>query len=298
MKVTVSVIQFSMSRYPEENILTAERMVRNAAASGANVIVLPELFEHRYFCQEMNSKYFDLAEEFDESYVVEKFSNVARELDVVIVVPFFEKDGALYYNSAAVVDADGSIAGKYRKTHVPLSACYHEKYYFTPSSNDYQVFDTYFGKIGILICWDQWFVEAVRALALQGVDLVVMPTAIGSEPDYPNGESYLHWARTIQGHSAANGVPIAVANRIGRERFGCTKIDFFGGSFITDNKGSVVAQIGGDLQLNGGVDPDPVEMKGHTQYTFDTVENERFRASWGLFRDRRPELYASLFVDN
>ena len=294
MTATIAALQMSMTRNVEENLRTAERMVRNAAANGANVIVLPELFSSRYFCQVQDPRFFDWAETAEDSEIVERFSKLARELDVVIPISFFEKDGNNYYNSVAVADADGTVLGVYRKTHIPQGPCYNEKYYFTPGNNKYEIFDTLYGKMGILICFDQWMPEAARALALNGADFIVMPTAIGDEPDYPNKESYHHWARTIQGHSAANGVPIVVANRIGRERFGKTKIDFYGGSFITDGKGAVVAQVGGEPQKNGGVDPSPVEMKGHIKYTIDFKENARFRASWGLFRDRRPELYTDL----
>lgn len=292
--ISPAVIQFSMSRQFRKNVPTAERMVRNAAANGANVIVLPELFKSQYFCQEQNQKWFKYAETFEESKLVRRFSNLAKELEVVIPIPFFEKYQKMYYNSVAVADTDGTIIGVYRKKHIPQGPCFNEKYYFTPNSDDYEVFYTRVGKIGVLVCFDQWFPEASRALALAGADLIVMPTAIGSEPDYPNGESYLHWARTIQGHSAANGIPIAVANRIGRERFGKTHIDFYGGSFITDNKGSVIAQVGGVVQSNGGVDPEPVIMKGHVKYSFNPRDNDIFRASWGLFRDRRPETYYKL----
>jgi N-carbamoylputrescine amidase len=296
MKTTVAALQFSVTRDVEDNLLTAERMIRNAVVNGAHVVVLPELFHTRYFCQEQNPKWFDLAETLEDSHIVHRFSELARELNIVIPISFFERVGNNYYNSVAVADADGTIIGVYRKTHIPQGPNYNEKYYFTPGSNEYEVFDTAFGKIGVLICFDQWMPEAVRALALDGADFIVMPTAIGTEPEYPDGESYLHWARTIQGHSAANGVPIAVANRIGRERFGKTKIDFYGGSFVTDNKGEVVAQVGGELQANGGVDPDPVVLKSYVKYTFDTEENQRFRASWGIFRDRRPDLYDSLII--
>ena len=291
---SVAVLQFSMTSSTEDNMWVAEKMVRNAAANGAEVIVLPELFSMRYFCQEQNPRWFDHAETYEESEVVTRFANLAGELGVVTIIPFFEKDENAYYNSVAVADVDGAVVGVYRKTHIPQGPCYNEKYYFRPSDNKLGVADTKFGRIGVLICWDQWFPEASRILTLLGADLIVMVTAIGSEPDFPNGESYLHWARTIQGHSAANGIPIAVANRIGRERFGHTKIDFYGGSFITDNKGSIAVQVGGDPQGNGGVDPEPVMMKGFAKTSFDKKENARFRALWGLFRDRRPELYEEL----
>jgi len=287
----VAVLQFSMNHDFGKNADRAERMVRNAAATGANVIVLPELFESRYFCQKMDPKFFEWAETVEEIGVVLRFSELAGELGVVIPIPFFEKKGNEYYNSCAVADADGTIIDIYRKTHIPMGKCYEEKFYFTPSREGIKVFDTKFGKIGIAICWDQWFPEAIRSLALAGADLIVMPTAIGSEPEFPNGESYYHWTRVIQGHSAANGVPIAVANRIGKEK----KIEFYGGSFITDNKGAVVSQVGGIIE-NGNPDHSPIQMKGHVTFEFDKVDYMIFRAYWGIFRDRRPELYASLCV--
>jgi len=291
MNMKVAVTQFSMNKDFDKNIDRAERMVRNAAATGANVIVLPELFESRYFCQTMDPKFFAWAETVDESFVVSKFSALAGELGVVIPIPFFEKKENEYYNSCAVADADGQILGVYRKTHIPMGKCYEEKFYFSPGRDEYNVFDTKFGKVGILVCWDQWFPEAARALALAGADLIVYPTAIGSEPEFPDGESYFHWVRAIQGHSAANGVPVVVANRIGKEK----KINFYGGSFITNNRGAIVAQVGG-VPENGNADPSPVEMKGHVTFEFDLVDNAIFRGFWGVLRDRRPELYTSLCV--
>lgn len=293
-KVTIATTQFTCTHDIYGNIERAEMLVRNAAANGAQVIVLQELFATKYFCQTQSPQYFKLADPADDSVIVEIFSKLAKELGVVIPIPFFEKDGNNYYNSVAVADADGSIIGVYRKTHIPQSKCYEEKFYFTPSSNPYEVFETKYGKLGVLICWDQWFSEAAKCLALEGADFIVYPTAIGSEPEFPNGESYLHWARTITGHAAATGVPVIVANRIGRERFGKTKIDFFGGSFIADGTGAVVTQVGGVPQKNGGVDPEPVDLKGYTKYTFDLDALENHRAFWGLYRDRRPELYSRL----
>ena len=291
MFMKVATLQFSMSKNFGINADRAERMVRNAAATGANVIVLPELFESRYFCQTMDPQFFAWAETVEESFVVSRFSALAGELGVVIPIPFFEKKENEYYNSCAMADADGKILGVYRKTHIPLSKCYEEKFYFSPGRDSYNVFDTKFGKIGLAICWDQWFPEVARSLALAGADLIVYPTAIGSEPEFPDGESYFHWMRTIQGHSAANGVPIVVANRIGKEK----KINFYGGSFITNNRGAVVAQVGG-VPENGNADPSPVEMKGHVTFEFDLVENAIFRGFWGVLRDRRPSLYTSLCV--
>ena len=285
----VATLQFSMNKDFDKNTDRAERMVRNAAATGANVIVLPELFESRYFCQTMDPKFFAWAETVEDSRVVSRFSALAGELEVVIPIPFFEKKDNEYYNSCAVADADGKILGVYRKTHIPLSKCYEEKFYFSPGRDEYKVFDTLVGKLGVLICFDQWFPEASRILSLAGAELIVMPTAIGSEPEFPDGETYAHWVRTIQGHSAANGIPVCVANRIGKEK----KIDFYGGSFITNNKGAIVAQVGG-VPVNGNADPSPIQMKGHVTFEFDHVEYAIFRGFWGLLRDRRPSLYASM----
>lgn len=288
-KTKVAVLQFGMDQYTEYNRDRAQRMVINAADAGAQVIVLPELFSSRYFCQTMNPKFFACAETLGDSEFVQGFARLAGELGVVLTIPFFEKNINNYYNSCAVADADGSIVGVYRKTHVPMGKCYEEKFYFTPGHGEYRVFDTKFGKIGVAICWDQWFPEIARCLALDGADLIVMPTAIGSEPEFPGGESYAHWVRTIQGHSAANGIPIAVANRIGTEK----KINFYGGSFITTNKGAIASQVGGVIE-NGNADPSPVQMKGHIIFELDREKNEHFRAFWGMFRDRRPELYGRI----
>ncbi|ABU43650.1 N-carbamoylputrescine amidase [Paramecium bursaria Chlorella virus NY2B] len=293
-KVTIATLQFECTKDVMGNIERAERMIRNAAANGAQVIVLQELFEMMYICQIQYPKFFKHAEPVNKSGTVHMFSNLAKELGVVIPIPFFEKDGNNYYNSVAVADADGSIVGVYRKTHIPQSECYEEKFYFTPSNNPYRVFETKFGKMGVLICWDQWFSEAAKCLALQGADFIVYPTAIGTEPEFPDGETYLHWARTITGHAAATGVPVIVANRIGHEELGGSEIDFYGGSFIADGTGAVVTQVGGVPQENGGVDPNPVELKGYTKYTFDLDALENHRAFWGLYRDRRPELYGRL----
>ncbi len=291
MFMKVATLQFSMNKDFGRNVDRAERMVRNAAVTGANVIVLPELFESRYFCQTASPSFFAWAETVEESFIVSKFSELAGELGVVIPIPFFEKKDNEYYNSCAVADADGKILDVYRKHHIPMGKCYEEKFYFSPGRDGYKVFDTKFGKIGVAICWDQWFPEVARALALAGAELIVYPTAIGSEPEFPDGESYIHWMRAIQGHSAANGVPIAVANRIGKEK----KIDFYGGSFITNNRGAVVRQIGG-VPENGNADPSPVAIKGHATYEFDRVEYAIFRGFWGILRDRRPESYKSLCV--
>jgi len=285
----VTSLQFAMSKNSDENMDRAERMVRQAAINGSNIIVLPELFCSRYFCQKMNPKFFSWAEPVENSIVVNRFSKLAGELGVVIPIPFFEQINNEYYNSCAVADANGEILGVYRKTHIPMGKCYEEKFYFTPSRENFEVFDTKFGKVGIAICWDQWFPEVARSLALAGAEIIIYPTAIGSEPEFPDGETYAHWARTIQGHSAANGIPVVVANRVGKEK----KIEFYGGSFITDNKGAIVSQIGGDPK-NGNADPSPIPIKGAVTFGFDRVDYKIFRAYWGIFRDRRPELYTSL----
>lgn len=291
INMKVSVVQFAMNKDFDKNTDRAERMIRNAAATGANIVVLPELFESRYFCQTMDPKFFAWAETAEESRVVSRFSALAGELGVVIPIPFFEKKGNEYYNSCAVADADGKILGVYRKHHIPMGKCYEEKFYFSPGRGGYKVFDTLVGKLGVLICFDQWFPEAVRCMALAGAELVVMPTAIGSEPEFPDGESYMHWVRVIQGHSAANGIPVCVANRIGQEK----KIEFYGGSFITNNKGAIMTQVGG-VPEHGNADPSPIQIKGHATFEFDRMEYAIFRGFWGLLRDRRPSSYTSLCV--
>ncbi len=284
-KVTVAAVQMYCNRSREENLAAAERAVRDAAAKGAQVILLPELFETWYFCQERNYSSYGLAMTLEENPAVQRLRRVAEELRVVLPVSFFERDGNVTYNSIAVIDADGSVLGVYRKTHIPDDHFYQEKFYFTPGNTGFRVWDTAYGRIGVGICWDQWFPEAARCMALMGAQLLFYPTAIGSEPII-ECDSMPHWRRCMQGHAAANVVPVIAANRVGRETVQPTKdnnnqsseLVFYGSSFITDETGEVLKDAGRTEE-------------GILLHTFDLDAVEEMRFSWGLFRDRRPEMY-------
>ena len=269
----------------EENIAKAERMVRQAASDGANVILLPELFELPYFCQEKNYDYYYLADKTEENPAVKRFMQVAKETGTVIPVSFYEKHGNAFFNTIAMIDCDGSLMGIYRKSHIPDDHFYQEKFYFTPGDTGFRVWKTQYGTIGVGICWDQWFPETARCMALMGAELLLYPTAIGSEPIL-EVDSAPHWQRVMQGHAAANLMPVIAANRIGTETVTpCMEnqqqesaLTFYGTSFITDATGAVLQQASRDY----------AEI---IQETFDLDELEEQRLSWGLFRDRRPEQY-------
>lgn len=245
--VTVAAIQMSIPETPEKSVEKAEKLVRKAAAEGANVILLPELFENWYFCQERRYDSYKLALPLEENPAVRRFQTVAKELSVVLPISFYEQDGNVLYNSVAMIDADGSVMGVYRKTHIPDDHFYQEKFYFTPGDTGFKVWDTRFGKIGVGICWDQWFPEAARCMALDGAELLFYPTAIGSEPVL-ECDSMPHWQRCMQGHAAANLVPVIAANRIGTETVTpdsenqqqSSSLTFYGSSFIADNTGALV----------------------------------------------------------
>ena len=283
--VTVAAIQMSIPETPEKSVEKAEKLVRKAAAEGANVILLPELFENWYFCQERRYDSYKLALPLEENPAVRRFQTVAKELSVVLPISFYEQDGNVLYNSVAMIDADGSVMGVYRKTHIPDDHFYQEKFYFTPGDTGFKVWDTRFGKIGVGICWDQWFPEAARCMALDGAELLFYPTAIGSEPVL-ECDSMPHWQRCMQGHAAANLVPVIAANRIGTETVTpdsenqqqSSSLTFYGSSFIADNTGALVecADRTSDTIL---------------LHTFDLDELRDMRLSWGVFRDRRPEMY-------
>lgn len=283
--VTVAAVQMRCSGTREENLDKAEKMVREAAAQGAQVILLPELFETWYFCQERNYDSYKLALPLEENPAVQRLRRVAEELKAVLPVSFFERDGNVTYNSVAVIDADGQILGVYRKTHIPDDHFYQEKFYFTPGNTGFKVWDTAYGRIGVGICWDQWFPEAARCMALLGAQLLFYPTAIGSEPII-GCDSMPHWRRCMQGHAAANVVPVIAANRIGEERVepGCgnngqnSSLTFYGSSFITGETGDILEE--------GGRTEESVLL-----HTFDLAAIEDMRFGWGLFRDRRPEMY-------
>ncbi len=289
-KITVASIQMNCPGTVTENIAHAERLTREAAAKGANIVLLPELFERRYFCQERNYDYYEYAKSLADNDAVTRFKTVAGELGIVIIVSFYEKDGNVLYNSAAIIDADGSVVGVYRKNHIPDDHFYQEKFYFTPGNTGFHAFDTRFGRIGVGICWDQWFPETARLLALDGAELLFYPTAIGSEPILET-DSSAHWQRVMQGHSAANVIPVIAANRYGKESVTPSEangnqssaLEFYGTSFITDETGAVLEQAPrtGDTVLLH-------------EFDLDAVNKARF--DWGLFRDRRPGIYKNLTI--
>lgn len=287
-KVTVGAVQMQCSSNLSENIRKAEQMVRKAAAEGANIILLPELFERQYFCQERRYDYYSLAKPVEENDAIRHFLPIAKELGVVLPISFYEKDGNVLYNSIAVIDADGSLLGVYRKTHIPDDHYYQEKFYFTPGNTGFKVWDTRYGRIGIGICWDQWFPETARSLAVNGAELLLFPTAIGSEPIL-SCDSMPHWRRCMQGHAGSNVMPVIAANRIGREDvIPCEEngnqssaLIFYGSSFLTDETGELVASASRDRE----------EV---LVATYDLDEIAEKRLSWGLFRDRRPDTYGDI----
>lgn len=283
-QVKVAALQFACSKNVEENINKAERMVREAADNGASIILLPELFERQYFCQEKRYDYYDYALPLEENPAVNRFKEVAKELGVVIPVSFYERDIDRLFNTVAMIDADGSVLGIYRKTHIPDDHFYQEKFYFTPGDTGFKVFDTRFGRIGVGICWDQWFPETARCMAVQGAEMLLYPTAIGSEPIL-DVDSSGHWRRVMQGHAAANLMPVIAANRIGvetvepcKENAGqSSSLDFYGCSFIADATGDIIASAKQEETILYG------------EFDLDALKEDRL--SWGLFRDRRPETY-------
>jgi N-carbamoylputrescine amidase len=285
MDVTLSLaaIQMSMSDSRIDNVSTAERLVRQAASDGAKIILIPELFEGEYFCKEQDAQHQQRAQTIDENPTIAHFQKVAAELNVVLPLSVYERAGNALFNTVVMVDADGSQMGVYRKSHIPDGPGYSEKFYFSPGDTGFRVWATRHGRIGVGICWDQWFPEAARAMALQGAECILYPTAIGSEPQEPTWDSSRHWQRVMQGHAAANLMPVMAANRIGREVQNTTEINFYGSSFIADNTGALVAEAGRDT-----------EEVIHA--TFDRSALTTLRSSWGLFRDRRPELYGALLT--
>ncbi len=286
-KITVAAVQMSVPETREQSIEKAEGFVRQAASRGAGIVLLPELFETKYFCQERRYEYYDLALPAEENPAVKRFTEVSRELGIVIPVSFYERCGNVLYNSAAVLDC-GRLLGIYRKMHIPDDHFYQEKFYFTPGNTGFKVWDTSVGKVGVGICWDQWFPEAARCMALAGAELLLYPTAIGSEPII-ECDSSGHWRRCMQGHSAANLVPVIAANRIGTESvepceenaFQKSSLTFYGSSFITDGTG--------DLLQTASKNKEKVLIQ-----EFDLDELRDYRLSWGVFRDRRPEMYKAL----
>jgi N-carbamoylputrescine amidase len=280
-KLTIAVTQFACSPDISENLTRAESLIRQAAKQGANVVLIQELFAAPYFCKTEDANHLASAMPFDGHPVIARFAALAGELGVALPVPFFEKAGQAHFNSIAMVDADGSILGRYRKSHIPDGVGYKEKYYFSPGDSGFKVWNTKHGRIGVGICWDQWFPEAARAMALMGAEVILYPTAIGSEPPAPEYDSAPHWTRVMQGHAAANLMPVAAANRIGLEKQGDVEMTFYGSSFIADQTGELVTQASRDQEQV-------------CLASFDLDELAKFRSAWGLFRDRRPGLYGAL----
>jgi len=286
-KVKIACVQMRCAKEREKNIEKAVAFVKEAAGQGANIILLPELFERPYFCQERRYDYYSYAEETENNAAIAALLPLSEKLNVVIPVSFYEKCGKVLYNSAAILDC-GKNLGVYRKTHIPDDHYYQEKFYFTPGDTGFKTFKTTYGIVGVGICWDQWFAETARCLSVNGAEILLFPTAIGSEPILET-DSVGHWQRVMQGHSATNLVPVAAANRIGREEVTpCeenggqkSSLDFYGSSFITDNTGAKIAEAG--------------RAEENIIYgEFDLAVYERARFEWGLFRDRRPETYKDI----
>ena len=282
-KVSVAAVQMSCTWDRAENIRKAEGFVRGAAARGANIILLQELFETPYFCQKEKAEYFALATTAEDNPAVQRFRELAKELSLVLPISFFERRGPARYNSIAVIDADGSVQGLYRKSHIPDGPGYEEKYYFNPGDMGAKVWNTRYGRIGVGICWDQWYPELARAMVLMGAEILFYPTAIGSEPQDAGLDSMEHWRVVQRGHAGANLVPMVVANRVGTERMDDSSITFYGSSFICDGRGALVESA-------------DRESETLLMHTFDLDEWETIRSSWGIFRDRRPDVYGPLLT--
>ena len=266
----------------EATLAKAEKLVREATAKGADIVLLQELFETPYFCQRHDFEYMELATTLEDNPAVKRFQRVAKELVIVIPVSFFEKAGNTAFNSIAIVDADGTVLGKYRKTHIPDGMPYAEKFFFTPGDTGFKVWKTKYATIGVGICWDQWFPEAARCMALLGAEILFYPTAIGSEPVLQT-DSKPHWQRCMQGHAAANIMPVIASNRIGHEVQKDSEMTFYGSSFIADETGGLVAEA--DRETEGVIT---------AEFDLDAIAQKR--REWGVFRDRRPEMYGTLLT--
>ncbi|HCE1838664.1 N-carbamoylputrescine amidase [Vibrio parahaemolyticus] len=279
--VKFAALQLTKSWDLEDNLAKAKKAIREAAQNGANVILPQELFAAPYFCKKQEAKYFELAEETENCRLIKEMSALAKELGVVIPVSYFEKAGNTFFNSLVMIDADGTVLDNYRKSHIPDGPGYSEKYYFSPGDTGFKVWQTKFGKFGAGICWDQWFPELARSLALHGAEAIFYPTAIGSEPQAPTLDSRDHWQRTMQGHSAANLVPVIASNRVGTEVDDGIETTFYGSSFITDHTGAKIAEA-------------PRDGETIIYAEIDLAATAKARHAWGLFRDRRPDLYTSV----
>lgn len=279
--VTLAATQMACGVNREENMQHAERLIRLAAADGAQIILIQELFESLYFCQDQLPENFNLARSVEGNEGIAVFQKLARELDVVLPFSFFERANQAYFNSVVMIDAGGELLGVYRKAHIPDGPGYQEKYYFNPGDTGFRVWATKFGAVGVGICWDQWFPESARCMVLEGAEMLLYPTAIGSEPQFPEWDSRDHWQRVMQGHAAANMVPLVASNRLGTEKGEVSRMTFFGSSFIADETGKKVAEAGRGEEAV-------------LVHTFDLDALRNLRAQWGFFRDRRPEHYEAL----
>ena len=277
-KVKVAATQMSCSNNIDENIAKAERLVRDAAEQGAQIILLQELFETPYFCQKEKACYYDLATELEHNKAVNHFKTIAKELEVVLPISFYEKKNYARYNSLAVIDADGEVLGKYRKSHIPDGPGYEEKFYFNPGDTGFKVWNTRYAKIGVGICWDQWYPEAARCMALMGAEMLLYPTAIGSEPHDSSIDSKDHWQMVMLGHAAANLMPVIASNRVGVEQDEDSSITFYGSSFIAGPTGRKLVEAGRTE-----------ETVLVAEFDLDALEAQRIE--WGIFRDRRPDQY-------
>ncbi|MNW48424.1 N-carbamoylputrescine amidase [Fontibacillus panacisegetis] len=277
-KVKVAATQMSCSGDIDDNIRKAEVLVRDAAKQGAQIILLQELFETPYFCQKEKADYYPYATELEHNKAINHFKNIAKELEVVLPISFYEKKNYARYNSIAIIDADGTVMGKYRKSHIPDGPGYEEKFYFNPGDTGFKVWNTRYAKIGVGICWDQWYPEAARVMTLMGAELLFYPTAIGSEPQDGSIDSKDHWQACMLGHAAANLIPVVASNRIGQEVDEDSSINFYGSSFIAGPQGNKIVEAGRDE-----------EAVLISEFDLDALEVGRIE--WGIFRDRRPELY-------
>ena len=281
-KLTLAATQFACGPHASANVDKAEALVRQAAGRGAHVVLLQELFETPYFCKDQRQAFFTLAQPAKGHPTLARMAALAKELGVVLPVSFFERANNAYYNSVAVIDADGRQLGLYRKSHIPDGAGYQEKFYFNPGDTGFRAWPTAHGRIGVGICWDQWFPECARSMALQGAEVLLYPTAIGSEPQDPTLDSRDHWRRVMQGHAGANLMPVVASNRIGHEQGESCTLTFYGNSFIAGGTGEVIeAADAGESVLVASFDLDELQAR---------------RAAWGLFRDRRPDLYRDLLT--
>jgi len=282
MTIKIGTSQFSCIKdNVKQNINKSLDLASQAVSQKVNVFLLQELFQTQYFCSTQNSKFFDLAISFPDNEIFEVFSNFCKHHKIVIPISFFEKYGQNYFNSLVLIDSNGKLSDIYRKSHIPDGPGYNEKFYFTPGNTGFKVFNTEYGKIGCGICWDQWFPECARSMTLMGADILLYPTAIGSEPQDPNINSKLHWQNVMIGHSAANQIPVIASNRIGIETEQDISLTFYGSSFITDHMGNIIKTM-------------DEKSEGIISQEFDLEEIKKYRQSWGNFRDRRPDLYKKI----